>query len=62
MSFVPLGFLQGTNHCYIFNVRMYDCIKREQFYTLICRDEYEDFMECKSARRHVLLLLNLEDV
>jgi hypothetical protein len=45
----------GLNSCYIFYMRMADCVKRETFHDLMCREQYEDYKECKTAKRYVRL-------
>jgi hypothetical protein len=54
MSELPIGIFGGSNPCYTFFTRTMDCIRRESFYTLMCRNEYDDFIECKFAKRHVI--------
>ncbi len=61
MSELPFGLSGGQNPCYIFYVRLMDCVKRETFYTLMCRNEYDDFAECKLAKRHVINI-NIESI
>lgn len=51
---MPINFTGGLNHCHVFYLRMADCTRRESFFDLMCRNEIEDYMECKFRRRHVL--------
>lgn len=51
----PLNLQGGMNPCYIFYTRLIDCVKRESFVSLFCKDQYEDYRECKNGRRHVIL-------
>jgi hypothetical protein len=53
MSELPIGWAGGINACYVYSIRLKDCIKRETFYQLMCRDEQEDFLECKTGKRNV---------
>ena len=48
--------ISGTlNTCYIFYVRMADCVRREPFYDLMCRDQFEDYEECRQRTRYVII-------
>ena len=41
-----------THPCYSFNQRMMQCIKTEEFSSRMCFAEIEDWMECKSRKKH----------
>lgn len=53
MTEVPIGLVGGLNSCYVFYMRFQDCIKKESLFHVMCRNEYEDWYECKFAKRHV---------
>jgi len=53
MTELPISVNGGPNPCYVYFVRFSDCIKRESFQTLFCWDEWEDFSECKTQKKHV---------
>ena len=53
---IPVGFVSGTNPCYVYYMRAADCFNRESFKKLLCKDQTDDYLECKHARRHVKYL------
>jgi len=58
---MPIGFVNGTNPCYVYYMRLSDCFNRESFRNLLCKDQLDDYKECKYARRHVIyFILNRE--
>ena len=54
---LPLNLQGGVNPCYIFYIRLIDCVKRESFVSLYCKDQHEDYRECKFGKRHVRISL-----
>ena len=58
----PVGFSNGVNPCFLFYIRFKDCLSREFYSELLCRDQHDDFMECKFAKRQVYfnLLFSIE--
>lgn len=50
---LPIDINGGPNPCYLFYVRLADCAKRETFKKLMCRDQLEDYRECKTGMRYV---------
>lgn len=50
---IPVGFVSGTNPCYVYYMRLADCYNRESFRNLLCKDQFEDYRECKFGKRHV---------
>jgi hypothetical protein len=57
MTEFPIGLGGGMNPCFVFNLRFIDCQKREAYSTLLCKDQWEDYQECKFGTRHVYILL-----
>ena len=53
---MPIGFVNGTNPCFVFYQRLSDCYNKETFRNLLCRDQLDDYQECKTAKRHVFYL------
>ncbi len=43
------------NYCYLFQLRMLDCGRREEFFDLMCHDQIADYIECRTRRKHVIL-------
>lgn len=43
----------GLNTCYIFYLRMADCVRKETFFDLMCKENYEDWQECRLRKRYV---------
>eukprot|EP00356_Strombidium_inclinatum_P006450 CAMPEP_0170488154 /NCGR_PEP_ID=MMETSP0208-20121228/6774_1 /TAXON_ID=197538 /ORGANISM="Strombidium inclinatum, Strain S3" /LENGTH=90 /DNA_ID=CAMNT_0010762639 /DNA_START=24 /DNA_END=296 /DNA_ORIENTATION=- len=41
-----------THPCYTYHTRMTNCIKSEELSTRMCFEETEDWIECKSRRKH----------
>jgi len=41
-----------THPCYTYHQRMVNCIKTEEFNTRMCFEETEDWVECKTRRKH----------
>jgi hypothetical protein len=54
MTEVPIGLLGTTNPCYLFYMRLQDCVSRESLFKLMCKEQYDDWQECKFAKRHVI--------
>ncbi len=50
---MPIDLSGNINPCLVFYLREVDCIKRETFFDLMCRNEKEDYLECKLKRRNV---------
>ena len=50
---IPITVTGEISPCQIFYLRMADCVRRESFYELLCKNEIEDFSECRTRRRHV---------
>lgn len=44
----------GLNTCYIFYLRMADCVRKETFFDLMCKENYEDWQECRLRKRYVI--------
>lgn len=53
MNILPIGYVNGTNPCFVYYLRAKDCINTESFYRLMCREQIEDFNECRHQKRHV---------
>ena len=52
-----LGVNGLTHPCYVFYQRMNFCINKESFYTRMCLEEIEDWVECKSRTKHVYIYI-----
>jgi len=49
----PILSISGLTHpCYVFYQRMIACAKKEEVYTRMCFNEFEDYIECKSRKKH----------
>lgn len=53
MTDLPIGFSGGISPCFVFYIRVKDCFSRESMPKLMCRNEQDDWLECKSGRRNV---------
>jgi hypothetical protein len=50
---VPIGWTANYNPCYIYYMRMLDCLKKETNYKIFCNDYWEDYSECRMGTKHV---------
>ena len=49
----PFHSVAMTTHpCYTFYQRMLNCVKTEEFHSRMCFVEKEDWLECKSRKKH----------
>jgi hypothetical protein len=55
MAELPIGYAHGINPCYVYWVRLTDCYARESFGNLFCKNQYDDFIECKTSKRNVII-------
>jgi len=55
MTELPIGLMTKNNPCYIYHLRLIDCIHREAMYKLMCTDQFDDYSECKTQKRHVII-------
>jgi hypothetical protein len=53
MSESVLSVNGSLNTCYIFYLRFADCVRRETFFDLMCKEQSEDWIECKTKKRYV---------
>jgi len=43
----------GTlNTCFIFYLRTADCVRRENFFDLMCKEQWDDWQECRLRKRY----------
>jgi hypothetical protein len=57
MSESPINLSGTLNNCFVFYLRMADCIRRETFFDLMCKDQFEDWTECRTRRRMVRYII-----